>query len=128
MKLPSDPTGKGAAAYLGVIYLLAYLPVAGIVWMATGLNIGDTQVECSANPWTYTAVLLSITAIALVLHMVVGYYYFQSIGEGPYGPVPKPRSRKRPKRTRLLPYISNGVLFPMMLFPGVFFLLLFRCP
>jgi hypothetical protein len=127
MKLPNDPTGRGGAAYLMLVYLFAYLAVIAVVRIATGLNIDDRQVECSASSWARAIVILSITAIALLLHMAIGYCYFQSNGEGPYGPLPKPRSRKMPKRTRLLPYVSNSVLFTMMILPVMLLVLPRHC-
>lgn len=122
MKLPNDPTGRLVSIYMLLVYLLAYLVVIAVVRIATGLNIDNRQVECSAQPWARTAVILSITAVAALIHAVISYFYVQSIGEGPYGPLPKPRSRKKPKRTRLLPYVSNDTLI-MFAIPLVIFLI-----
>ena len=127
MKLPSDPTGRLGAAYMMLVYLFAYLPVIGVVKIATGLNIDDRQVECAASAWARTIVILSIAVVAVLIHMAIGFFYFQSNGEGPYGPLPKPRSRKKPKRKRLLPYISNGALFGTMILPAMFLILPRHC-
>jgi hypothetical protein len=102
------------------VVLLAYLPVTWTIQIATGLTIDNKQVECSASPGARFLMLVAIACLALLIHMATGYWYFRSNGEDPYGPLPKPRSREKPKRTRLLPYISNWTLFGMVLFAVMF--------
>jgi len=46
--------------------------------------------------------------------------YFRSNGEGPYGPLPKAQKSEKPKRRRLLPYISNWTLFRDDVLPVMF--------
>ncbi len=127
MKLPNDPTGKLVSIYMLLVYLLAYIVVIVVVKIATGLNIDDRQVACTAQPWARTTVILSMTAVAALIHAIISYFYVQSIGEGPYGPRPKPRSRKKPKRTRLLPYVSNGTLFMLVIPLAIFLIVPSRC-
>jgi hypothetical protein len=73
MKLPNDPTGKGGAAYFMLVLLLASLPVTWIIQIATGLNIDNRQVECSASPGAHFLVLVAIACLALLIHMAIGY-------------------------------------------------------
>lgn len=82
MKLPDYLMGKVLGLYMLLVYLFAYLVVIVIVKVATGVNIDDRQVECSAQPWARTAVILSITVIAALIHAVISYYYVNRLVKG----------------------------------------------
>ena len=119
--------GKAIGLYLLLVYLFAYIVVMVVVRGATGVNIDDRHVECSAQPWARTAVILSMTVVAALIHVVISYFYVQSNGEGPYGPLPRPRSRKTPKRTRFLPYVSNATLLAFLIPPAIFLIVPSSC-
>jgi hypothetical protein len=109
-----------------LVLLLAYLPASWIVQIATGLNIENRQVECSASLGARSLVLVAVKCLALLIQMAIGYWYFRSNGEGPYGPLRRRGSREEPNRRRLLPCVSNGMLVGMMIF-FVMFLVISRC-
>ena len=126
MQLPNDPSGKGRIAYLLVVYLFACFSVREIIKFTTGFDIDRVQMECSASLSARYMVIGLITAIALLLHMVIGYCYFRANGEGPYGPIAKAGSPEKLARTRLLPYVSNFILLGLTIFP-VMYLVIRRC-
>ncbi|WP_132524972.1 hypothetical protein [Rhizobium sp. BK376] len=127
MSLPYDPQNKSMAVYALAVSGFAMWVLGTIANGIAGLSIENKQAEC-ANSWTSTTLIwLAVGFVSLATHMGIGYLYFRSNGEGPYGPLPKPRSRKKPERKRLVPYVSNLSMFAVVIFPAMFILMHFNC-
>jgi len=103
--------------YSLVLIWISYGFVAYLYFQFTGVHIELKNQNCDAGAFGITLIWVMISGISLLLHMVTGYLYYSSRGEGPYGPLPKPGQRPEPDVKRCIPYVSDWGLAICLFFP-----------
>ena len=110
--------GKAVAIYYLVVSGIAFFPVREIYLASTHIDIALTFANCGASYLTGGLLWLSMATLSVLLHMVIGYFYYSANREGPYGPLAVVGQRKKPPRKRILPYVANLAVLASIGFAG----------
>ena len=109
---------KALAIYYLAVSLIAFFPVREVYFAATRIDFDDPFANCGASNLTVGLLWLSMATTAVLLHMVIGYFYYSANGEGPYGPRPVVGQRKPPPKKRIVPYVANLAAIASIGFAG----------
>ncbi|WP_105441072.1 hypothetical protein [Neorhizobium sp. T25_13] len=110
---------KAVVVYYLAVSLIAFRAVSRFYFIATHIDIADPFANCGASYLTGSLLWLSMATLSVLLHMVIGDFYYSSNGEGPYGPLPIAQRRKAPPGRRIVPYVANFAVIASIGIAGV---------
>lgn len=110
--------GKAIAVYYLAVSTIALLLVRTTYFAATHVDFDGPFAHCGPSYLTSGVLWLSMATLSVLMHMMVGYFYYSSNGEGPYGPLAATKRGKAPPRTRIVPYVANFAVIASIVFAG----------